>query len=153
MRHKKSSVIAQIQKEHDCFKRDMNDILDEAAREIRTADFADWRLEFMWRLRDFKNHLLKHFDLEEEGGFIDDVLAEKPEATILVKKLEVEHVQIIAILDRLLDELKLMELHNIARLNNIREDVVELISTIRAHEAAENELIQDVYYQEYGYPS
>lgn len=150
---KKSAITVQIEKEHECLKRDLSDIHDEATKEVSDAAFPDWRLEFMWRLRDFKNHLLKHFDLEEEGGFMNEILTEKPEAVGQVKRLEAEHDQILLDLDRILADLKAMEGKQEDRLGEIRDRVIRLISTIRDHEAAESELIQTVYYQEYGYPA
>ncbi|MFQ5637511.1 MAG: hemerythrin domain-containing protein [bacterium] len=150
---KKSSIAVQIEKEHQCLKRDMGEIHREVMMDIRNEDFQDWRLEFMWRLRDFRNHLLKHFDLEEEGGFMNEILTEKPEAMGQVKRLEAEHDDILASLDTILRDLKIMQKKEIEKLQDIRKRVVTLISSIQAHESAENELIQSVYYREYGYPS
>ena len=67
MSRKKSDIAIQIEKEHECLKRDMGDIKNEVTKEVQSEGFPDWRLEFMWRLRDFRTHLQKHFDLEEEG--------------------------------------------------------------------------------------
>lgn len=153
MSMKKSSIAVQIEKEHQCLKRDMGEIHREVMMDIRNEDFQDWRLEFMWRLRDFRNHLLKHFDLEEEGGFMNEILTEKPEAMGQVKRLEAEHDDILASLDTILRDLKIMQKKEIEKLQDIRKRVVTLISSIQAHESAENELIQSVYYREYGYPS
>lgn len=153
MSMKKSSIAVQIEKEHQCLKRDMGEIHREVMMDIRNEDFQDWRLEFMWRLRDFRNHLLKHFDLEEEGGFMNEILTEKPEAMGQVKRLEAEHDDILASLDTILRDLKIMQKKEIEKLQDIRKRVVTLISSIQAHESAENELIQSVYYREYGYPA
>ncbi|MFQ5823029.1 MAG: hemerythrin domain-containing protein [bacterium] len=150
---KKSDIASQIEKEHECIKRDMVDIKMDVMKEVSPKNFPDWRLEFIWRLRDFKTHLLKHFDLEEEGGFMNEILSEAPEAMNQVKKLEAEHGQIVSDLDRILSDLKEMQEKDISKLDGIRNCVIQLISTIRAHETAEDNLIQTVYYQEYGYPA
>lgn len=150
---KKSDIAVQIEKEHECIKRDMGDIKDAVMKEVTDQDFSNWRLEFIWRLRDFRTHLLKHFDLEEEGGFMNEILSEAPQAMTQVKKLEAEHEQILARLDGILADLKALEVRDVSKLEDIRNRVIQLISTIRGHEEAENNLIQTVYYQEYGYPA
>jgi hemerythrin-like domain-containing protein len=150
---KKSDVASQIEKEHECIKRDMGDIKMAIMEEVSPKNFPDWRLEFIWRLRDFKNHLLKHFELEEDGGFMAEILSESPEAMNQVKKLEAEHGQIVSELDAILADLKKIHEKEMPKLEDIRSRVIQLMTTIRNHEAAENELIQTVYYQEYGYPS
>lgn len=150
---KKSDIASQIEREHECIKRDMGDIKMAIMEEVSPRNFPDWRLEFIWRLRDFKNHLLKHFELEEEGGFMAEILSESPEAINQVKKLEAEHGQIVSELDGIIADLKKIHEKEIPKLEDIRSRVTQLMATIRNHEAAENELIQTVYYQEYGYPS
>lgn len=149
----KTDIAVRVEQEHACLKRDMKDISDDLAQEVASEGFAAWRLEFLWRLRDFKNHLLRHFDLEEEGGFMSEILGEKPEARGEVQKLEAEHEQILSTLDAVVTDLKALEKFDSSELHTIRKRVRSLLSTIRAHEAAESALIQKVYYQEYGYPS
>ena len=153
MPYKKSRIAEQIEQEHACLKRDMGNIKNELSRDVIDEDFADWRLELIWRLRDFRNHLCKHFDLEEEGGFMTEITEEAPERVSQVNQLESEHGQILADLDGILTDLKHIELKDSSRLEDVRKRVTELISTLGSHEAAENELIQKVYYREYGYPA
>lgn len=143
----------QIKNEHECLKRDLGVIRENITREAAAENFAEWRLEFMWRLRDFKNHLLKHFDLEEEGGFMSEILQQAPEAANQVKKLEAEHGEILSRLDGILADLKGMEVKEPSRLEDIRHRVLQWIALMHAHEETENKLIQKVYYQVYGYPA
>ncbi len=152
MTDRKSSIAAQVEREHACLKRDMGDIQENIMQEVSDEEFADWRLEFMWRLRDFRNHLCKHFDLEEEGGFMTEIKEEAPEAIKKVEELETAHGQILIDLDEILAELKSIETKKVEELESIKGRVRKLISTFRAHESAENELMQRVYCQEYGYP-
>ncbi len=153
MPRKKSDIAIQIEKEHECLKRDMGDIKNEVTKEVQSEGFTDWRLEFMWRLRDFRTHLQKHFDLEEEGGFMNELISEAPQAMNSIKKLEAEHDQIVANLDGILTSLKELELIDDNKLGDILKRVTQLMSSIQDHESAENELMQKVYCQEYGYPS
>ena len=152
MPYEKSDIAKQVEQEHACLKRDLADINEDAMQALRPETFTEWRLEFMWRLRDFRVHLLKHFDLEEEGGFMAEILSDAPEARTQVDKLEAEHHEIIRTLDGILAKMKELEPRDEQTLQEIRTEVANLVSTIHAHEAAENELILTVSYQEYGYP-
>jgi hypothetical protein len=148
----KSDIAIQVEKEHECIQRDMRLMKQELLKDVPREDFTDWRLEFMWRLRDFRLHVLKHIDLEEEGGFMHEILEEAPEVGNAVNKLELEHDQIVRAMDEILDRLRLMDCKNEAKLAEVRSRVMKLITTIHDHEDAENELIQKAYYQVYGYP-
>lgn len=153
MTYKKTSIAEQVEQDHACLKRDMGEIHEDILREVADEDFSDWKLEFMWRLRDFRNRLCKHFDLEEEGGFMNEIIDEAPERLNRVKELEAEHDQILSDLDAILAVLKIMEIRDAAKIEDVRRRVIQLLSTLRTHESAENELIQRVYYREHGYPS
>lgn len=120
--------------------------------DIPDEKYEEWRLEFMWQLRDFRNHCLKHFDFEELGGFMKDVLDDAPETNTIVNKLEKEHTKLIKELDGTLENLKAQEQKETDKLDEIKSNVKHLIIRLKAHEKAENDLIQKVYSQEYGYP-
>ena len=153
MARQKTDVAIQVEKEHECIQRDMRRIGEEVMKDVSFEDFPDWRLEFLWRLRDFRLHILKHIDLEEEGGFMHEILEEAPEVINAVKKLEKEHDEIVRIMDEILDLLKHMEFKNDAKIAIIREHVLGMIAAIHQHEDEESELIQKAYYQVYGYPA
>ncbi|MFQ5652385.1 MAG: hypothetical protein ACE5IY_20840 [bacterium] len=153
MSFKKSDIAIQVEKEHECIKRDMRLLEETFAQGEQAEEFAEWRLEYMWRLRDFRLHLLKHFDLEEEGGFMQEILERAPEVHGKLRQLEMEHEKIVTDLDAILSALKTMAFRNESKLEGIRSQVLQLLSDIRTHEAAENELIQTIYCQEYGYPA
>ncbi len=109
MPHKKTTIAKQVEQEHACLKRDIGIIKKEVVREVLSEDFSEWRLEFMWRLRDLRNHLCKHFDLEEEGGFMSEIMEEVPEAIHKVRQLETEHGEILSNLDDILSNLKAIQ--------------------------------------------
>ena len=153
MAREKTDIAIQVEKEHECIQRDMRRIKDEVTREVSFDDFPDWRLEFLWRMRDFRLHVLKHIDLEEEGGFMHEILEEAPEVFNAVKKLEDEHEEIIHLMDDILEALRKMEYKDDNKISAVREQVLKLIKIIRAHEEEESELIQKAYYQVYGYPA
>lgn len=105
-------------------------------------DFPNWRLELLWALRDFSNDLHKHFDLEEEGGFLNSVLEVAPQHHQAVDRLKTEHETLSTQLGQAIGELKGMSLSTRQQLTPIREQVEQLFNLLRQHEAAEGELLQ-----------
>ena len=153
MSEEKSKITSKVLEEHNILKENINTLSKNIEKDVPDDKYEEWRLEFMWQLRDFRNHCLKHFDFEELGGFMKDVLNDAPETKTVVGKLEEEHTKIIKELDSILDDLKLLEKKEPEKLNNLKSDVKHLIIKLKAHEKAENDLIQKVYSQEYGYPA
>ena len=144
------SMASLIQEEHDSLKETMAAIRSDLESDEREADFSNWRLNFVWRLRDFQNALLKHFDLEEDGGFMQELVAVSPGCTARVALLKQEHEDIIPRLNELTDELKEMTSRQPITLNRIAAGLIDLFDLLERHEAAERELIQDVYFQDIG---
>ena len=153
MEENKSKIASQVLEEHNILRENILTLSKNIEIEVSEEEYEDWRLEFMWQLRDFRNHCLKHFDFEELGGFMKDVLNDAPETGKIVKKLEADHPDLIKELDEILDEFKKLEQKEDTKLQEIRKNVKHLIIRLKAHEKAENDLIQKVYSQEYGYPA
>ncbi|MFQ5605310.1 MAG: hemerythrin domain-containing protein [bacterium] len=149
----KSKIAQQVEKDHDLLRQDIGDLKITFWEEVLPEDFSNWRLECIWQLRDFKNRLLKHFDLEEEGGFMQDVLNVAPQAERQVQQLKAEHEQISAQLDEVLAELKEMPEKDAKSLDTIRTKLNDIMNTIRKHENEEHKLLQKAYYREYGGPA
>ncbi|NIR49058.1 hypothetical protein GWO43_11455 [candidate division KSB1 bacterium] len=150
---KKSEMASRLVQDHKGLNEDIGALKIFMMKEVEPRDFGDWRLEFVWQLRDFKNRLLKHFDLEEEGGFMADVLEAAPHSENQINALKAEHDQIVVNLDDVMDQLKAMEARDVTRLNNIRMAVNDIFSVLREHENQEHTLMQRAYFREYGGPA
>ena len=144
------SITAKVEEDHARLKACMASLADEIEREEVPADFTAWKLELLWQLRDFHNQLMKHFDLEEVGGFMADVLRMAPRHANQVVHLEEEHRKIVSDLNHILAEVKRAESMASSQWRRVRVRVEDLFGVIRAHEASEYELMQDVFYQDYG---
>jgi len=143
-------LASQVQEEHDRLKDTMAIIRSELKEEVQADEFADWKLTFVWHLRDFQNALLKHFDLEEDGGFMQDLVAISPGCTARVDRLKQEHDEIIPRLNQLTDSLREMTSKRDGDLDGVVTGVIDVLDLLERHEAAECELIQDVYFQDIG---
>lgn len=148
---KKSSDLAkQIQKEHEDLKKEMDSLQKEIKKDISPGKFKEWRLDFLWKLRDFKNEMLKHFDLEELSEFPNDLLNIAPHYLKRFDEIKTDHQKIIIDIEEILRNLKSMNEKDLSSFKNIREKIINLISFIHTHEAAERELLEDTYLQDYG---
>lgn len=148
----KSDVPERVEQDHVRLRREMENLQTFTSSVAEGEDFAKWRLDLMWMVRDFKNNLLKHFDLEEEGGFMRDVRRMIPNSDAQVNDLLDEHRQMEFTLDRILEILKSLRERNDQELSRLQRKVSELASTIMEHESTEHHLLQRSYYRDYGGP-
>ena len=149
---KSSDLSVQVEKEHEHLRRELEELQASSSTQASGEQFAQWRLELIWQVRDFKNALLKHFDLEEEGGFMRDVRKMVPNSDPQVQELLAEHREMEQALDRILGTLKEMSVGDEDKLDRLKNQVGELVTTINSHETTEQHLIQRTYYRDYGGP-
>ena len=152
MERDKTEVAEKIAKDHESIRRYIGALNLSEMTEVDAKEFFDWKLEFIWQLCDFKNRLLKHFDLEEEGGFMEDIVKVAPHLSRKVSGLKVEHDQILMSLDEILFKLKRMKKKNDTELEQVQFELNDVITSLRDHENEENILMQQAYYREFGSP-
>jgi len=153
MAEKKIDITKQVDEEHQCIKRDLDRLKDSVMKEVSAEEFSEWKLELKLRVHDLRSHIEKHFDLEEAGGFREEIRVVAPESMKEFDRLEGEHDSIIADLDQILADVKKIANQNDEIIKDIQNQVKQFVSRLRAHEGAENVLIQMVYSQDIGYPS
>ena len=153
MTQKELGVAHKVEEEHKGLNQQMGEIKMESMKEVSPEEFSNWRLELIWHLRDFKNRLLRHFDLEEEGGFMKDALSAAPESQPKVSELKAEHRQFSKSLEKIIDTLQAMHKKDSEKLEQTRIKLNEFIATLRKHEEEEQRLLQRTYFREYGEPS
>ncbi len=147
MQHYKEHIANRIQEEHDHLRFLMESVSQSLAQPPM-QDFAEWKLEQVWALRDFRNVLAKHFDLEEDGGFMADIIDTAPREKRKVDQLHLEHAEFLNEVESITVELKRTPGFSEVRL--LRDRMTELLSGFRNHEALERDLIGFVYSQDLG---
>jgi hypothetical protein len=145
-----ATLAERIDQDHRRLRAALAQLLAVLEEPVPEGNFLAWKLEFLARLRSFQHNLLVHFDLEEEGGFMDTVVRAAPQYARQVDRLLEEHAEIVKDLERSIELFKGADSPTSSRLLRVRERVRELVSTHEAHEAVENELIQNVYNQDLG---
>ncbi len=146
----KNEIANRVHDEHEYLKKEMRKIRSMMNCDVTVEDYPKWRLDFLWLLRDFSNALQRHFDLEEEGGFMNDVVRLAPQHLPAVQRLEAQHRTITANLNQVIDALKTMESLDNATMQNACKDVDNLLILLAEHEAAEGDILETTYLLDYG---
>lgn len=147
---KESEIAGKIREEHERIKGEMNKIRQMIRAHVSREGFAKWRMDLLWLLRDFQNTLRKHFDLEEEGGFMADVVKVAPQHLGVVRRLESEHEKMMASLDEISESLKNQNEKDDLKLEEVRRRIGEFFALLESHEAAEGDLMETTYLQDEG---
>lgn len=134
--------------------RAINQVADEldalAAREDAVEVFAEWRTSLQSKLEQFADLLEPHFEHEEEGGFLRDVLREVPNSELSVQTLRQEHREIRSAMAAVLADLGGTRQGDEADVRRIRSAVEGITSALHHHEVNEQHLIQRTYYRDFG---
>ena len=150
MVEKTSKITVRVEDEHEALNRDLKNIKAEMNCEVTEEEFHGWKRNFVRLLRNYRNVLLNHHGSEEDGGFMSELVSSAPRISGKVEKLQAEHGQFIRRLDDIIGDLKVMDNIEQARMNNICERLKQLVKDLFAHEDAEKELINKVYYEDIG---
>lgn len=145
-----ATLAERIDQDHRRLRSALAQLLAVLEDPIPEEHFLEWKLEFLARLREFQHNIVVHFDLEEEGGFMDTVVRVAPQYARQVEHLLEEHGAIVKDLDRSIELFKGADSPSSSRILRVRERVRELIDVHEAHESVENELLQNVYNQDLG---
>jgi len=148
MAETRPTVADEILREHEVVR----EIIRQLELLVEEGGFVEQEPEWSRRLSNelaaFRRHLQRHFALEEEGGFMLDVVTLMPHASEQVEKLRQEHDEILRAVDELIRDAGLLVSGSSLMAMEFRDRVLQVLSTIRRHETEENELIQRVLYQE-----
>jgi iron-sulfur cluster repair protein YtfE (RIC family) len=148
----KSDIARQVIEEHEELNQNIGELKITILEKVSTKDFPDWRIQFIGKLQDLKQKLTSHFEFEEQGGFMAEVIDEAPQLLNQVKELEIEHKQILASLDDVVKDFKKLDVKDDLELQDIFNRVSRIMNKLHHHEMTENELLQSAFYREHGSP-
>ena len=123
---------------------EMEERLRTAEEELRRRPGPETRLAFHAALSAFSEHLLEHFEEEEEGGFFQQVLETQPSSHPTVSVLRQEH-------DAMRAQVSLLR----ARISShagssALPSVTDLLDALEHHERAERKLLQETFVTDTG---
>jgi len=135
--------------EHRTLRVLQEDLLDrfESFCEERSSER---HRDFVGVFEDFRASLQRHFEFEEEGGYMQQVLDRRPHHKTKVDMLQREHREIRVVLDRLESELATDLTDDLPRCDDFKKDFVDLMTRFGRHEQAERELVMEVFWLEGG---
>jgi hypothetical protein len=99
---------------------------------------AEPRAELWPLILEFGRELREHFAAEEEGGYFDALLEERPELSSPIGRLRVEHQEIAALVAEL-------EASSPGWNAELRLQLEQLLDRFQQHERAEAKIIQDFF--------
>jgi hemerythrin-like domain-containing protein len=143
-------IDTKLRQQHEQIKTEIKAISASLSTDVSEEEFPSWRLDLLWALRDCLNDLQKHFDLEEEGGFLSNVLKIAPQHQQAVKRLAEEHGTVSLRLNEAISAIKTLSLADRQNLRPIWEEVESIFRLLREHEAVEGELLLTTYSQDEG---
>lgn len=94
-------------------------------------------------MKSFQRHMERVMSIEEEGGYMREVLETKPNLQNHIERLAKEHNQFRARIRELLPELNSMTDWDEERYNHVSDELRNLLEDIDRHDMAEIELLED----------
>ena len=98
----------------------------------------------------FRHHLFRHFELEEQGGFLIDRSEMNPGTRRTIQDLLPEHKAILTRLEGLIESLEQVDLGSAGLTDTFITELKALIADLHAHERTENELVQELAFRDIG---
>jgi hemerythrin len=92
-----------------------------------------------------RSDVTAHFEFEQQGGYMSDVLDRAPHMCPRIDKLLAQHAELLESLDELITRARGGTEQTIA---SLRQRTAQWIAAVRAHESAENRLVQKVFSRE-----
>jgi hypothetical protein len=139
-----------IEKDHEALQHAMKELEVAFDDNPSPVDFLNWKLQRLWQLRDFNNQIQKHFDLEENDGYNEELIRIAPHLFGQIEHLEEDHLKISTDLNHIIQVLKQVDRVESAKIDRVKVRVKRLVRYIHEHEDAELRINQDAYYQDIG---
>lgn len=101
------------------------------------------------RLAVLRDHLARHFEQEERGGFLEESQARMPRLSRAARMVLEEHPALLGDLDRLLERIGARDI-GVEPWRQAGRDFEAFASRLLAHERNENAVVQEGYNEDLG---
>lgn len=116
----------------------------------RPSDPASWVSELREKLLRLNGALARHFEGEEAGPIFRSLPTRHPRLAQPLAALEAEHAVMLDELRGVLERAQSLERPEVFELRELNARVQLFVARVRRHEAAENELVIQAYWDEVG---
>jgi len=135
--------IDHIAEDHRSLKREVDELVVVAEHEVSMDRVLAGRMAE--RLERLIHRLSQHFEIEEQGGYLFEVVERRPGLGSRVQVLFEEHTVILSSAHQLSREV----LGEPAP-HDVGQRIIAFIETLRRHELAEHDLIQQAFNEDLG---
>jgi hemerythrin len=136
MIHTQNAAVEALNKAHVQLKEELRGLENL----VRNPDKMEPN-DTTYHLVNLRQHLLDHFRLEEEGGYMDVVAQREPNLHREMEQLKEDHKRLAAGLDALIADARMGQAGTAAFAQRVRD----WVASVRRHEADENRLLQDAF--------
>ena len=111
---------------------------------------AQWLEEVRDRFDHLRAHQIKHMALEEEGGYMQPVLEQRPTLAPQVGRLHHEHRELMEIMNSVHETLNRLTPDDSLQIRDVCKRIEEYLGYLDHHEESENLLVTSVFTQDMG---
>ncbi len=135
-----------VLEEHRELVRHVSELDDFAAE----AAGADWGAELGRKAATVREHLKHHFSGDAEGTFFADVARQAPHLIGKLTGLTSEHAEILNEFRQVAEQAAALDGSDMAAASRLATRTRRAVATLRRHEAEENELIFNAFWDDLG---
>lgn len=140
----------QIEREHAILRNAIEDIRGELSRLKTEKGPAHTSGKLSGMLQMFEHHLRRHFELEEEGGFLVEHAELNPGINRRIRQLRAEHAALASRVASLRRSIDRTDAGAACLPDAFVESLGSFLAELWVHEQAENELLQELVYRDVG---
>jgi hypothetical protein len=131
-----------VEAEHRHFGRMINEIRQAFEAPVESGNVAAAAAVARDKLAVFNQQMRSHFEMEEDGGYMEEAVARLPVLSHNADKLITEHAILRMAIDHLVKHLDTVG-DSAAEWNSCREEFQRFANQIAAHESNENWLLHE----------
>lgn len=144
-----SSMADWLKKEHATVN-EMSQRLRERVATVPNTEAECWLGEVRELFDGFRAHLVRQMSLEEEKGYMDEVVDRFPQLAPRVEKLAHDHREIQRLLIDVHDSLERIGSKDRVLLHDATSRIGNLLRFVQDHKDEENDIMEFAYTQELG---
>jgi hemerythrin-like domain-containing protein len=138
-----------MREEHTAIEQLINQLQDESVSIPRTGR-KRWLEEMTARVQNFSGHLIRHFELEEDNGYLQAVIDHRPPLLPEIERLRHEHDEIKRILDSIQRDLGQTGEADQLVIEHCCLRIGDLLRHLKEHEERENLMVLSVFTDDLG---
>jgi hemerythrin-like domain-containing protein len=117
---------------------------------VPRAGLEQWIVDVRNELEHLRAHLQKHFALEEEGGYLTQVIERRPTLSGEVDRLRSEHSQLAGIMDDMYRSVSTVTPSEELVLRDCCHRIGQFLCYLTEHESRENLIVLSVFTHDIG---